>query len=322
MIYARDLLLHKEGIPKRIFLRPLKVTPQVLSQGRRSVPHPDSLIASPGRRIVLGFAQVGSESEWRVANTKSIKAAAAKAGIDLLFEDGKQHQENEISAIRSFIRKKVDVIAFSPIVESGWDEVLREAKSAGIPVIMTDRSVDLKDDSLWLSFMGSDFTEEGRRAARWLVEKLKTSNPINIVELQGTIGSSPAIERTIGFTEILKAYPNYRIITSESGDFLKEQGYEIMKKILAREQRKIDAVFAHNDDMAIGAIKALEEAGLKPGKNIMIVSIDAAHGAFMAMIEGKLNCAVECNPLLGPQLMKAIQDDENGKDLPLSNDHR
>ncbi len=205
VIYARDLLLHKEGIPKRIFLRPLKVTPQVLSQGQRSVPHPDSLIASPGRRIVLGFAQVGSESEWRVANTKSIKAAAAKAGIDLLFEDGKQHQENEISAIRSFIRKKVDVIAFSPIVESGWDEVLREAKSAGIPVIMTDRSVDLKDDSLWLSFMGSDFTEEGRRAARWLVEKLKTSNPINIVELQGTIGSSPAIERTIGFTEILKA---------------------------------------------------------------------------------------------------------------------
>ncbi len=317
VIYARDLLLKKEGIPKRIFLRPLKVTPEVLSQGRRLIPATAGPAKDPSRHIVLGFAQVGSESEWRVANTKSIKSAAAKAGIDLLFEDGKQHQENEIAAIRSFIRRKVDVIAFSPIVESGWDEVLREAKSAGIPVIMTDRSVDLKDDSLWLSFMGSDFTEEGRRAARWLVEKLKTSNPINIVELQGTIGSSPAIERTIGFTEILKAYPNYRIITSESGDFLKEQGYEIMKKILAREQRKIDAVFAHNDDMAIGAIKALEEAGLKPGKNIMIVSIDAAHGAFMAMIEGKLNCAVECNPLLGPQLMKAIQDFENGKDLPL-----
>ena len=317
VIYARDILQHKEGIPKKIFLRPLKVTPAVLAQSPNGQPYSNGLPLSSGRRIVLGFAQVGAESEWRVANTKSIKSAAAKAGIDLLFEDGKQHQENEISAIRSFIRRKVDVIAFSPIVESGWDDVLREAKSAGIPVIMTDRSVDLKDDSLWLSFMGSDFTEEGRRAARWIVEKIKTPGPVNIVELQGTIGSSPAIERTIGFTEVLKDYPNFKIITSESGDFLRDQGYQIMKKILARENRKIDAVFAHNDDMALGAIQAMDEAGLKPGKNIVIVSIDAAHGAFMAMIEGKLNCAVECNPLLGPQLMKAIQDYENGKDLPL-----
>jgi simple sugar transport system substrate-binding protein len=317
VIYARDLLLHKEGIPKKIFLRPLKVTPEDLNRGRKSVPYSNKLIATPGRRIVLGFAQVGSESEWRVANTKSIKSAAAKAGIELLFEDGKQKQENEIAAIRSFIRRKVDVIAFSPVVESGWDEVLREAKSADIPVIITDRSVDLKDDSLWLSFMGSDFTEEGRRAARWLVEKIKPTGLVNIVELQGTIGSSPAIERTIGFTEVLKAYPNFQIIVSESGDFFRDQGYQVMKKILAHEQRKIDAVFAHNDDMALGAIQAMEEAGLRPGKNVVIVSIDAAHGAFVAMTEGTLNCTVECNPLLGPQLMKAIEDYESGKELPL-----
>jgi simple sugar transport system substrate-binding protein len=317
VIYARDILEHKEGIPQKIYLRPRKVTPEVLAQSRKGVPYAQGAPAAPGHRIVLGFAQVGSESEWRVANTKSIKSAASKAGIELLFEDGKQRQENEIAAIRSFIHRKVDVIAFSPVVESGWEEVLREAKEAGIPVIMTDRSVDLKDDSLWLSFMGSDFVEEGRRAARWLVENIKTSSPVNIVELQGTIGSAPAIDRTIGFEEVLKDYPNFKIIASESGDFFRSQGYEVMKKILSREHPRIDVLFAHNDDMAIGAIQAMEEAGLKPGKSVFVVSIDAAHGAFVAMIEGKLSCAIECNPLLGPELMKAVQDYMNGKDLPI-----
>jgi galactofuranose transport system substrate-binding protein len=317
VIYARDILLHKEGIPKKIFLRPSKVTAEILAKGQNGKLSPRASLVESGRPIVLGFAQVGSESEWRVANTKSIKAAAAKAGIELLFEDGKQHQENQIAAIRSFIRRRVDIIAFSPVVESGWDEVLTEAKAAGIPVILSDRAVDLKDDSLWLSFIGSDFVEEGRRSARWLVEKLKTSDPVNIVELQGTIGSAPAIDRTIGFEEVIKDYPNYRIIASEDGDFTREQGYEVMKAIMARQSGKIDAVFAHNDDMAIGAIQAIEEAGLRPGKDIVLVSIDAAHGAFKAMIEGKLNCTVECNPLLGPQLMKAILDYMNGQDQPI-----
>ena len=317
VIYGRDILQHKEGIPKKIYLRPRKVTPGVLAQGapEGAISRKPSSVAR--RPIVLGFAQVGSESEWRVANTKSIKTAAAKAGIELLFEDGKQKQENEIAAIRSFIRKKVDVIAFSPVVESGWDEVLREAKAAGIPVILSDRAVDLKDDSLWFTFIGSDFLEEGRRAARWLIENTKAMGPVNIVELQGTIGSAPAIDRTIGFKEVIKDYPNYQIIASESGDFFKDQGYEVMKRILAREHRKIDALFAHNDDMAIGAIQAMEESGLRPGKDVVIVSIDAAHGAFKAMIEGKLSCTVECNPLLGPQIMKAVQDYISGKDLPI-----
>jgi simple sugar transport system substrate-binding protein len=317
VIYGRDILQHKEGIPKKIYLRPRKVTPGVLAQGAPEGAVSRKPFSSAGRPIVLGFAQVGSESEWRVANTKSIKTAAAKAGIELLFEDGKQKQENEIAAIRSFIRKKVDVIAFSPVVESGWDEVLREAKAAGIPVILSDRAVDLKDDSLWYTFIGSDFLEEGRRAARWLIENTKAMGPVNIVELQGTIGSAPAIDRTIGFKEVIKDYPNYQIISSESGDFFKDQGYEVMKRILAREHRKIDALFAHNDDMAIGAIQAMEESGLRPGKDVVIVSIDAAHGAFKAMIEGKLSCTVECNPLLGPQIMKAVQDYISGKDLPI-----
>jgi galactofuranose transport system substrate-binding protein len=293
------------------------VTPEVLAQAQKGVPYAQRSPIAPGRTIVLGFAQVGSESEWRVANTKSIKAAAAKAGIELLFEDGRQQQENEIAAIRDFIRRKVDVIAFSPIVESGWEEVLREAKEAGIPVIISDRSVDLKDESLWLSFMGSDFLEEGRRAARWLIETTKAYDQFNIVELQGTKGSAPAIDRKIGFEEVIKALPNYRVVASEDGDFTMAQGYRVMKGILERVHPRIDAVFAHNDDMAIGAIKAIEEAGLRPGKDILIVSIDAANGAFKAMLAGKLSCTIECNPLFGPQLMKAVQDYMNGKDLPI-----
>jgi galactofuranose transport system substrate-binding protein len=317
VIYGRDLLQRREGIPKRIFLRPSKVTSEVLNQSEKGVPYRRRGPIAEGRRIVLGFAQVGSESEWRVANTKSIKTAAAKAGIDLIFEDGKQQQSNQIGAIRSFIRKKVDVIAFSPIVESGWEEVLREARDAGIPVILSDRSVDLKDDSLWLTFMGSDFTEEGRRAARWLIENRKKPGQINIVELQGTIGSAPAIERRIGFEEVIKNYPDFKIVVSESADFMIAQGYEVMKSILCRAHPRIDAIFAHNDDMAVGAIKAMEEVGLRPGKDIAVVSIDAAHLAFTAMIDGKLSCSVECNPLLGPQLMKAVQDYMAGKDLPI-----
>jgi galactofuranose transport system substrate-binding protein len=317
VIYGMDLLLRKEGIPKKIYLRPRKVTRDELKISGAGELYTPRLVTGMDRPIVLGFAQIGSESEWRVANTKSIKNAAAKAGIELLFDDGKQQQANEIKAIRSFIKRKVDVIAFSPVVETGWDEVLNEARAAGIPVILTDRSVSVKDNSLWLSFMGSDFLEEGREAARWIVGAKRTTEPVNIVEVQGTIGSAPAIDRAAGFKEVLKAYPNYRIIASESGDFFKEQGYAVMKSILARTRERIDAVFAHNDDMAIGAIKAMEEAGLKPGKEIMVVSIDAAHGAFMAMIAGKLSCTIECNPLLGPQLMKAVQDYMSGKDLPI-----
>jgi simple sugar transport system substrate-binding protein len=316
VIYAMDLLLKKEGIPKKIYLRPTEVTPAVLAK-RQAAPAARGDPASLGRPIVLGFSQVGAESEWRVANTKSIKSAAAKAGIDLIFEDGKQHQENQIAAIRSFIRRKVDVIAFSPVVESGWDDVLKEAKAAGIPVIITDRTVDLKDDSLWLSFMGSDFVEEGRRAARWIVESMKGREEVNIVELQGTVGSAPAIDRTAGFEEVIRDYRNYKVIAFESGDFFRSQGYTVMKGILGRSHPRIDAVFAHNDDMALGAIQAMEEAGLKPGKDVKVVSIDAAHGAFKAMLEGKLSCTVECNPLLGPLLMKAVEDYMGGKDLPL-----
>ena len=267
--------------------------------------------------IVLGFSQIGAESEWRTANSESIKASAKEAGIDLKFADAQQKQENQIKAIRSFIAQKVDVIAFSPVVESGWGAVLREAKAAKIPVILTDRAVNEKDESLWVSFMGSDFVEEGRKAGRWLVDKMKDQKgEVNIVELQGTVGSAPAIDRKKGFEEIIKADPKFKIIRSQTGDFTRAKGKEVMEAFLKAEGKKINVLYAHNDDMAIGAIQAIEEAGMKPAKDITIISIDAVKGAFEAMIAGKLNVSVECSPLLGPQLMQAVKDLKAGKTLP------
>ena len=268
-------------------------------------------------KIVLGFSQIGAESEWRTANTESIKASAKDAGIELKFSDAQQKQENQIKALRSFIAQKVDVIAFSPVVASGWGTVLREAKAAKIPVILSDRAVDEKDDTLWVAFMGSDFVEEGRRAGRWLVEKMKgSSGDVNIVELQGTVGSAPAIDRKKGFEEIIKADPKFKIIRSQTGDFTRAKGKEVMEAFLKAEGKKINVLYAHNDDMAIGAIQAIEEAGFKPAKDITIISIDAVKGAFEAMIAGKLNVSVECSPLLGPQLMQAVKDLKAGKTLP------
>jgi galactofuranose transport system substrate-binding protein len=269
----------------------------------------------PDQRIVLGFSQVGSESAWRRANTESIKSAAETSNIKLLFSDGGQQQEKQIAALRAFIRQKVDVIAFSPVVAAGWDEVLREAKAAGIPVILTDRAVTA-DPSLYAGFIGSDFVEEGRKAARWLLGQFDDALPVvNIVQLEGTRGSAPASDRKRGFEEIVAQQPRFRVVRSESGDFSREGGRDTMESILKSGTRPIHALYAHNDDMALGAIEALEEAGLKPGVEVRIVSIDAVRAAFEAMIAGKLNATVECNPLLGPQLMTSVTEVVAGRPI-------
>src|SRR5476649_2646721 len=190
--------------------------------------------AFAAKPLVIGFSQVGAESEWRTANTTSIKDAAKKDGITLKFADAQQKQENQVKAIRSFIAQKVDVIAFSPVVESGWDTVLREAQAAKIPVILTDRAVDVADKSLYVTFIGSDFVEEGRRAGRWLLERVK-KNPdaqVNIVELQGTVGSAPAIDRKKGFEEVIASNPHLKIIRSQTGDFTRAKGKEVMEAFL------------------------------------------------------------------------------------------
>jgi len=277
-----------------------------------------TLPAQAAKPLTIGFSQVGAESEWRTANTASIKDSAKKEGVNLKFADAQQKQENQVKAIRSFIAQKVDVIAFSPVVESGWETVLREAKAAKIPVILTDRAVNVTDKSLYVTFIGSDFVEEGRNAARWLVD-YAAKNPgktYNIVELQGTVGSAPAIDRKAGFAEIIKGKQGMSIIRSQTGDFTRAKGKEVMEAFLKAQGKDINVLYAHNDDMAIGAIQAIEEAGMKPGKDILVISIDGVKGAFEAMMAGKMNVTIECNPQLGPQLMQAARDVVAGKALP------
>jgi len=274
------------------------------------------------KKIVLGFSQLGAESEWRVACTKSIQQTAKDYDIELIFSDAQQKQQNQIAAISSFIARKVDVIGLTCIVESGWGPVLQEAKAAHIPVIMIDRGCDEKDTSLWVTKIGSDFVKEGQKAAKWLGVYLKKKGiddgvkQINIDELQGTVGSAPAIDRKKGFEMVMNAeHPNWKIVRSQSGNFTDSEGKAVMQAFL-KADKNVQVVFAHNDQMALGAIQAIEEAGLKPGKDITIVSMDGVKGAFVAMMQGKLNCSVECNPLLGPQLYQAAEDVMDGKTLP------
>lgn len=265
------------------------------------------------KNLVVGFAQVGAESEWRTGNTLSIKETAEDLDVELIFADGQQKQENQIKAIRTFIAQQVDVIGVSPVVETGWDSVFQEAKAAGIPIILVDREAAVSDD-LYATHLGSDFVEEGRNAARVLVELIDGKG--NIVELTGTQGSAPAIDRYTGFREILKEYPDIQIIASETGDFTRARGKEVMAKLLETHGEEIDALYSHNDDMALGAIKAIEEYGLRPGQDIKIVSIDAIRDAFQAMIDGKLNATVECNPLLGPKFFELALQVANGEPVP------
>ena len=267
-------------------------------------------------KIVLGFSQVGAESGWRTANTTSIKEAAAEAGIELKFDDAQQKQENQIKAIRNFIQQKVDVIAFSPVVESGWDTVLKEAKDAKIPVILTDRAVDSADKSLYKTFLGSDFVKEGRLAGEWLVEQKKAaSGPVTIVELQGTTGSAPANDRKKGFAEAIAANPNLKIVASQSGDFTRAGGKQVMEQFL-KANPKIDVLFAHNDDMGLGALEAISAAGKTPGKDITIITVDAVKDGMQALADGKFNFIAECSPLLGPQLMELVKKVKAGEEVP------
>jgi len=263
--------------------------------------------------LIIGYAQIGAESEWRAANTISIKETANDLGVELRFLDAQQKQENQIEAIRKFIVQRVDIIGISPIVETGWDEVFQEAKNAGIPIILVDRRADVPED-LYVSYLGSDFLEEGRNAARVMAKLV--NGKANIVELVGTIDSAPANDRYTGFREILKDYPQMKIIASESGDFTRARGKEVMESFLIKYGDQITAVYAHNDDMALGAIQAIEDFGLKPGVDIKLVSVDAARGAFEAMIAGKLNATIECNPLLGPQFFELALKVVNGQPVP------
>ncbi len=263
--------------------------------------------------LVVGFSQIGAESDWRTGNTASILEEAERLGVELIFSDAQQKQENQIKAIRTFIAQQVDVIGVSPVVETGWESVFQEAKDAGIPIIVVDRRAQV-DEDLYAVRLGSDFMEEGRRAAHEMVRLLDGQG--NIMELVGTIDSAPANDRYLGFREILEDYPEMVIIVSVSADFTRAKGKEVMEDYLIEYGDQIDGLFAHNDDMAIGAIQAIEEYGLVPGEDIKIVSIDAIRDAFQAMLDGKLNVTVECNPLLGPQFFVIALQVVNGEEVP------
>ncbi|MDR7382740.1 ABC transporter substrate-binding protein [Promicromonospora iranensis] len=263
--------------------------------------------------ITLGFSQVGAESGWRAANTKSIQdTLTAENGFDLKFSDAQQKQENQIQAIRSYITQGVDVIAFSPVVETGWDPVLQEAKAAGIPVILTDRAVDSSDETLYESFIGSDFVKEGEMAGEWVVEQYDGEG-YKAVELQGTTGAAPAIDRKEGF-ESAVAGSDLEIIDSQTGNFTRAEGKTVMEGFLNKHD-DIDLVFAHNDDMGLGAIEAIEAAGMTPGEDIKIVTIDAVKDGMQALADGKINYIVECNPLLGPDLAEIAQKVVAGEEV-------
>ena len=220
-------------------------------------------------------------------------------------------------ALRSFVSERVDVIAFSPVVESGWEFVLREIRSAGIPVILVDRAIEVSDDTLYASLIGSDFVEEGRRAGRWLLEATRDApGEIDIVELQGTVGSAPANDRKQGFADVIAADPRYRIIRSQSGNFDRARAREIMTEFLQAEGRGIRVLFAHSDTMALGAIEAIERAGFKPGSDILVISIEGSRKGLEAIVAGKINVSVECSPLLGPQLMAVVKQLAAGKPVP------
>jgi len=266
--------------------------------GRSAAPN-----ASP---IVLGYSQLGDESTWRTQNSRSIKDAAEQAGIKIMFDDAMQDPGNQIKAIRSFIAYKVDVIAFSPLVETGWDTVLGEAKNAGIPVIIVDRMIDTADPSLYACALCSDFDLEGRRAGEFLVKKFADpSRRVTIVELGGTADSTPAIGRYEGFRDVISRHPQFEVIFSEDGDFMLSKGREIMHQVLTLFSPKdIDVLYSHNDDMTFGAIEVMQEAGIVPGRDIVILSVDATQRIVNYLKYGAVNCVIECNPNSGPQVME------------------
>lgn len=269
--------------------------------------------SAEGKKLTIGFSQVGAESDWRVAETKSIKDEAAARGAELKFSDAQGKAENQIAAIRSFIAQGVDAIILAPKVSTGWDPVLKEAKDAKIPVILVDRGITVADPELYATLIASDFVAEGKMAAEWLAKK--TGGKAQIIELEGSPGADPAIDRKKGFAEGIKPYPEMQILAAQSGDFETGKGKQVTETLLQQHGDKVTAVYAHNDNMALGAIEAIKAAGKKPGKDILVVSIDGVKSAFEAMVAGELNATVECNPLLGPAAFDAVKKALAGEKL-------
>lgn len=266
--------------------------------------------------IIVGYAQLGSESAWRNANTASVQQAAKDYNVNLILRNAEGDQKLQKQIIQDFIIQQVDVIIFPPLVTDGWDDILTEAKQVKIPVIVADRDISTKNPDLYTVSIGSDFLEEGRKAGKWLVDNVSPNKQINVLEIRGLPGSTPTEDRAKGFRQMIKANPNIKIIDSTVGDFIRAKGNLAMTSMLKKHGKKINVVFAHNDDMALGVIDAIEAYGLKPGKDILIISVDGERAALQAIKNGKSNVSVECTPLLGPILMQTAKDLVAGKKVP------
>ncbi|WP_316214521.1 galactofuranose ABC transporter, galactofuranose-binding protein YtfQ [Bradyrhizobium sp. SZCCHNR2035] len=266
-------------------------------------------------QLTIGFSQIGSESGWRAAETSVSKQEAAKRQVNLKIADAQQKQENQIKAIRSFIAQGVDAIFLAPVVASGWDAVLKEAK---IPVVLLDRDIDPSGKDLYLTAVTSDSVHEGEVAGEWLA-KTVGEKACNVVELQGTVGASVATNRKKGFDTVVAKHPNLKVVRSQTGDFTRAKGKEVMESFIKAENggKSICAVYAHNDDMMVGAIQAMKEAGLKPGKDILTISIDAVPDIFKAMAAGEANATVELTPnMAGPALDAIVAYKDKGTTPP------
>lgn len=273
--------------------------------------------ATPGSNgeIVIGFSQVGAESDWRTANTKSMRETFSKEnGYYLIFDDAQNQQDKQITAIRNYIQQEVDYIVLAPTTEAGWDTVLQEAKDANIPVIIVDRMIDVSDESLYTCWVGSDFYAEGLKAVEWLEEEFDEEEVLNIAHLQGSIGSSAQIGRTQGIEEGVAANPNWHLVAQQTGDFTQAKGQEVMESIL-KNNSDINVVYSENDNMAFGAIDAIEAAGKTCGTDgdIVIISFDTTNAGLTLTLEGKISYNVECNPLHGPRVEALIRQLENGE---------
>jgi len=267
--------------------------------------------------LLVGYSQLGSESAFRLCNSQDMQEAAKRHGVSLMFENANQKQEKQIEAIRSFIAYQVDVITVAPNVETGWDNVLAEAKNAGIPVVLVDRMVTTQDDSLYACYIGSNFVKQGSSAGDYLIKKADDLglDHLNIVEISGTLGSTPMIERQSGFAARIADDSRFTILESISGDFLLSKGRECMEYLIQKYGTDIDVLYSHNDSMTIGAIEVIENAGLIPGKDIIIITVDGEQAAIDLLKEGKVNCVIECTPYLGDLVMDAAKRLADGKDV-------
>ena len=265
--------------------------------------------------ITIGFSQVGAESDWRTANTESMKSTFTSAnGYRLIFDDAQQKQENQLKAIRNFIQQEVDYIVLAPVTESGWDAVLKEAKDADIPVIIVDRMVDVSDDSLYTAWVGSNFKLEGQKACAWLkaYQDAKKLDKINIVDIQGTIGASAQIGRTEALNEAVKAN-GWNLLAQQTGEFTQAKGQEVMESML-KQYKDINVVYCENDNEAFGAIDAIEAAGktVGPDGDILVMSFDTTKAGITDTQSGKIILNTECNPLHGPRVEEIIKTLESG----------